>query len=318
MGLVMLYAVTYFNLDSMSNPLDCSPCCATPSTISVPGISGASAISLTTADFVVPGVGADVTVPVTTTSWMVDFQNVYVGAGNFLIISSNSGASTVTLRYLGYDGDVPIGDTIASGSIVASGIGNWVVPVSIANGGTGAQTAAAARASLGLGAAALLAVPIPIASGGTAGTTKALAQSGLGLGQTITSAYVAGLAQDITATPTLAAGASITPAAAGLYLIFARATVDIAGATFSASRAVTLKVRNVTAGADVTNSSAIKNTQITSAASYPSFDWETNPVIATLAASQQIQLFVSIAAVPSPGTIRVTEATIIAIPLALS
>ena len=58
-----------------------------------------------------------------------------------------------------------------------------VVPVS--KGGTGATSAAAARAALGLGALATLGSPLPVANGGTGATTADAARTNLGLdGQT--------------------------------------------------------------------------------------------------------------------------------------
>lgn len=120
----MVYAAVNFNLDSMSNPLDCCSSCDTPTTVSVPGTTGASAISLTTAAGVVPAVGANVVLNVTTTGWMTAGQNVFVAGANFLIASFNSGAGTVTLTNLGFPGDVAVGTAIANGSIVVPGVGN--------------------------------------------------------------------------------------------------------------------------------------------------------------------------------------------------
>lgn len=51
----------------------------------------------------------------------------------------------------------------------------------VANGGTGATTAAAARTNLGLGSIATVNSPVPVANGGTGATTAATARSNLGL-----------------------------------------------------------------------------------------------------------------------------------------
>lgn len=59
------------------------------------------------------------------------------------------------------------------------GVADIVGVVGVANGGTGASTAAAARTALGLGAAATQDT-LAVANGGTGGTTAATARAGIG------------------------------------------------------------------------------------------------------------------------------------------
>ena len=59
-------------------------------------------------------------------------QNVFVGnyntnGANFLVTAINSPTS-ITLEYLGYAGDLTAGNTIAAGSIIQSGTGNFLLP----------------------------------------------------------------------------------------------------------------------------------------------------------------------------------------------
>lgn len=103
---------------------DCCAPCPTVTTTDIPGSAGASAMSLVTVAGVVPAVGADVTLTVTTTGWMVANENVFVAGANFLIASFDAGAGTVTLTNLGFPGDVAVGTAIPIGAIIAAGTGN--------------------------------------------------------------------------------------------------------------------------------------------------------------------------------------------------
>lgn len=66
----------------------------------------------------------------------------------------------------------------------------------IANGGTGAATAAGARTNLGLGTLAVLNSPLPVANGGTAGTTAATARTNLEVARTVTALVAPAVTDD--------------------------------------------------------------------------------------------------------------------------
>lgn len=133
--------------------------------------------------------------------------------------------------------------------------------------------------------------------------------------------YAAGTAYSLTATPaqlnfgTTDPGITITRA--GTYLIFARARVDLAGATFAAVKTATMKLRRVnnTAG-DLTNASAALLLNIVTTLTGNVGHCVIPPVIYTTTnIDDQIQLFGSVSELPAVGTVDVTEAEIIAIPI---
>lgn len=97
---------------------------------------------------------------------------------------------------------------VANGLAVYDGAG--AIPV--ANGGTGATTAAGARTALGLGTIAVVNSPVPVANGGTGSTTAAGARTALGLGTmaTETAADYALLASSPTFTGNLTIGGTFT------------------------------------------------------------------------------------------------------------
>lgn len=112
----------------MSATSPCIPCCTTPQSVNVPGpegdagtngTNGVNAYTLTTADFVVPAIGATVTISVQSSAWMVVGQVLIVtGPANFLITVIPNGTS-VTAMFLGYPGDVAPAATISSGAKVS-------------------------------------------------------------------------------------------------------------------------------------------------------------------------------------------------------
>jgi len=114
----------------MSSPTPCTPCCSETQTVNVPGSTGASAITVTTANFIIPSVGGSVTVSVGDTSWMTEGKNLFVSdggtTGNFEVSFIN-GATSVDLTFLGMVGDSLVGQTIVAGSIVAPGLGHYTV-----------------------------------------------------------------------------------------------------------------------------------------------------------------------------------------------
>lgn len=113
-----------------------STCCHNPGTVlteEVPGpqgdagtdgtdgSNGTSAFTLTTADFVVPALGANVTVDVADSSWAVVGQPVYItGAGTFVVVSVPS-ANSLQLQYLNYDTNTESGNPVTLGAGVSPG-----------------------------------------------------------------------------------------------------------------------------------------------------------------------------------------------------
>jgi hypothetical protein len=108
----------------MPSTTDCVPCCSEPVVTNVPGTdgddgdagtNGVSSFTTTTADFVIPAVGATVTVAVVTSAWIVLNQNiVFEGPATFQV-TAIPGASSVTVQFLGYALDLAPGITISSG-----------------------------------------------------------------------------------------------------------------------------------------------------------------------------------------------------------
>lgn len=109
---------------------DCVPCCSTPVSTAVPGPQGNSAVTATTASFVIPAIGATVVISVGNTAFFLVGENVYIGDGskfgNFQITSLNSSVS-MTVKFLGFVNDSAAGSTIASGALVVNGMGNYTV-----------------------------------------------------------------------------------------------------------------------------------------------------------------------------------------------
>src|SRR5260221_54607 len=131
-----------------TNP--CTPCCATTQTVDVPGVQGdaggdgsdgQNAYTLTTLAFVVPAIGADVTVSVLSSLWMAIGQ-VLVVVGTFFRVVSNPTATSVMLENLGYTGGNPPGATInANSTLSPAGAPSIVQPCFAANLGGADQTA---------------------------------------------------------------------------------------------------------------------------------------------------------------------------------
>lgn len=107
---------------------------------------------------------------------------------------------------------------------------------------------------------------------------------------------------------------SITLDEPGIYLIMARADVNYAGATFAASRTVTLKLRrtNNTAG-DLTGGSIALATDIITTLTYTfaSPTWWT--LYTTANANDAITIFGDVSVVPTAGALNAVAASIVAI-----
>lgn len=132
--------------------------------------------------------------------------------------------------------------------------------------------------------------------------------------------FGSGSVYSLTTTPALVNLGTTTPAVqlgdAGTYLIFARARFDLNGATFAAVRTLTALIRNITAGADVTNSSAAQKVPIVTTLTFTLplyfkvFTYESS------VDNELLQLWASISVLPSAGTVDCAEADIVAIKIA--
>lgn len=106
----------------------CVPCCSEPQVTNVPGgegdpggdgINGTDAFTTTTADFVIPAIGANVTISVVNSMWMAIGQKiVFDGPATFEVVSL-PGATSVTAKFKGYTDDLAPGVTILAGAKVS-------------------------------------------------------------------------------------------------------------------------------------------------------------------------------------------------------
>lgn len=124
----------------------CVPCCDTPQTTNVPGVAGASAITVTGASFVVPAVGLAVAITVGDSSFLQIGGNLFIGGANFRISAIN-GSTSISAKYVKLPTDtVTTGATVPAGTIVSQGLGTYQVPetlaavTSLTDNSTGAAT----------------------------------------------------------------------------------------------------------------------------------------------------------------------------------
>lgn len=283
----------------MSGLNDCCSPCPTVQTVNVPGAqgeagadgadgtNGVNAFTTVTADFLVPAIGANVTATVGNSTWMAVGEPIFIeGPANFRVVSI-PGPSSVELEFLGLSGDVSPGATISAGDVVTP------------TGEVGPS----------------IATPVAIADGGTGAATKAAAQAALGLGQTIVEQASDALAYDVT-NSYASVGLTAVATAAGLWLIEARVTVVFTGVTFASSRTLSLRVRNVTAG--VTIAETTRATGIHTTATFPAIDYVISWEAATLALNDNLQIQAMLDTVESAGSTVISGASLALVPLALS
>ncbi len=299
----------------------CTPCCATPQTVNIPGVegdpgsdgkNGLSAFALTTADFVLPADNANVTVSVTTSLPFVIGQILIVGQANggalagpgpgTFQVASIPGLSSLSLKFLHYSGDVTNGSTISAGAVVAPAGGLFTSPLAVALGGTGAATVALALKALGLMSTGNF-QPFSVYGVGAVGST----------------AYVmTAAAVNNAATQVVINGADVKIAItqAGTYLIHARATIDYNGKTFAAPELITAKLRNTNTAADITSATSGLTAPIITTATYTHGDIVLPPVVYTTAiATDVLWLLARAASIAGAGTVEIAEASIVAVKL---
>lgn len=133
--------------------------------------------------------------------------------------------------------------------------------------------------------------------------------------------YAAGTAYTVTNTAAAADFGTTDPALTlnqpGTYLILSRAVASFAGATFAATKNLTVKLRrtNNTAG-DLTGASTVLPTGVTTTVTGPLGNVVIPPVLYTTAnMNDSISVFAVIETAPSAGALTLTESEIIAIRL---
>lgn len=293
----------------MSAANDCSCNCPTPVISEIPGTAGGSSFSVVTEQFTIPANNTQTTVQVNYTGWMIPGVIVVTeGPAHFEIFSI--GTTDVVLIFRAQTGDAAPGVIVSANSLLSPSAvqGQQVAdPLPVANGGTGGANLPAAQANLG-------ATPWSVSYGGTGASTKSTAQLALGLGQDSTISTVTALAQAITASATQIAGSDLVIPAAGTYLVTGSVSIDYAGATFAASRVITITVRNTTQSVDIIT--VTRNTGILSAATFPTQDIKfPETVYSGGAVNDHIQVRISVAVINSAGSFTVLASTCCITPL---
>lgn len=115
----------------------CAPVCATPQSVSIPGVPGTQGVPgldgvsgtnsftfLTAISPALPAAGNAISLSVANNSWMTIGQIIVVaGPANFRVVSK-TGLTVVTGTFLAYKGDLAAGNTLANGASVSpAGVG---------------------------------------------------------------------------------------------------------------------------------------------------------------------------------------------------
>ena len=263
----------------MSAPTSCCTTCDTPTTTQIPGpqgdpgtngtngADGVNAFTLTTADFDVPLVGANVTVNVADSAWMADGQVIFVEGAGYFNVASKPTSTSVILTYLDYEVNTNAGNTISTGAAVSPG---------------GTQPSAPTNADE-------------------------------------ISTFGAGTAYQLTTTPGAVTLGTTSPAMtisqAGSWALFYFARVDFVGATYSAVKEATFKLRRTNnTAADVTNSAHTFIMPIVTTVDHTAGLLTIGPIpYVTANADDAIALYGSIEADPDAGEIDVTDAYVAAL-----
>lgn len=99
----------------------------------------------------------------------------------------------------------------------------------------------------------------------------------------------------------------------GTYLIIARARYELVGATFAATRLLTLKLRRTNnTAADLTNATSLYNTPVVTLLSSTMTELTVHALYTTTNSDDVIVLQTLVGTVPSAGSLTVDEASIIA------
>lgn len=157
-----------------------------------------------------------------------------------------------------------------------------------------------------------------VAAGTAIASGAGVSPAGVGVITTL-SVYGAGTAYQLTATAAKVdlgtTDPSLTITAAGTYLLLAQFRIDYTGATFAASRSVTMKLRRTNnTAADITNASTSLGTAVVTTFT-GTFDtgviWI--PVYVTANANDVIEMWGSVSVVPTAGSLDVVNASIVAL-----
>lgn len=136
------------------------------------------------------------------------------------------------------------------------------------------------------------------------------------------SVYAAGTPYTLTDTPAAATFGTTSPTItlprAGTYLLSAQGRVEYVGATFAATKAVTLKLRRTNnTPADITSATAVINTAVVTTETSTLGTAVIPPVVYTTENdSDVIRLFASVEALPGAGSVTLAAGSIVALRIA--